>query len=55
MNTILVIWTVVAMQNGYRERDWRPIGVFATPASCEKAAKELVLDASKYRCVSVGL
>lgn len=57
MNTLLVAWTLVGV-TGYpsfiEKYDWRPIGEFATPAHCERAAAQLVLNPKQYRCVSTG-
>jgi hypothetical protein len=61
MTYILMIWTVVAMNNGYAKSDWRPLGEFhyednrignKTPKEmCEAAAKELGIKSTDYRCV----
>jgi hypothetical protein len=63
MTYILMIWTVVAMNNGYVKSDWRPLGEFhyedgrigenkKTPLQmCEAAAKELAIKSTAYRCV----
>ena len=61
MTYILMIWTVVAMNNGYVKSDWRSLGEFyyedgrigkKTPKEmCEAAAKELGIKSTDYRCV----
>jgi hypothetical protein len=52
---ILVIWTVVGsagtQYSVHREKDWRPIGEFQTVASCEEAARVLVIKPEHFRCL----
>lgn len=60
MNTILFLWTVVACgSNQYTPcaktmHDWRPMGVFASPADCQRAAAELALKTGRFRCIQTG-
>lgn len=58
MTSILMIWTVVATAGTsysvYKEFDWRPLGEFKTPADCQRAAAELVLNPKNFRCISTG-
>ena len=52
MNYILVIFTVVAMAGGYRERDWRPISEFKNEAACVHAARQMDMrGADRFRCL----
>jgi hypothetical protein len=48
---ILMIWTVVAMNNGYVKSDWRPLGEFHSQQLCENAAREMGIKSTEYRCV----
>lgn len=60
MNTILFLWTVVATQAKgsvaptHQIHDWRPMGVFASPADCQRAAAELALKTGQFRCIQTG-
>jgi hypothetical protein len=67
MEYILVIWTIVASAgnqfNTHDKYDWRPIGVFQKDTTqgfnggasglerCEEAARQLNINADRYRCV----
>lgn len=60
MSYVLMYWTVVAAGgvNEYnRVYDWRPLATFVAyvgaPAEprCHEAARQLNLDAKRYRCV----
>jgi hypothetical protein len=51
MTYILMIWTVVAMNNGYVKSDWRPIGEFHSQQLCENAARAMDIMSTNYRCV----
>jgi hypothetical protein len=61
MTYILMIWTVVAMNNHDIKYDWRPLGEFHMEGGrmnkktalqmCEEAARELGPKTENYRCV----
>ena len=46
----LIIWTVVATNNSYALRDWRPLAQFETVALCEEAVRSMNLQ-DRYRCL----
>lgn len=50
---LLVIWTAVALSNGYytKATDWRPVGVFATEADCNEAARTMGQKPNEWRCL----
>lgn len=58
MSTILFMWALVGYAGTqfsvHPKYEWRPMGEFATVADCQRAAHELVIDTSKFRCVSTG-
>lgn len=54
--SILVIWTLVGFagtQMSLHEKyDWRPIGEFTSPISCQNAAKQLGISVDRFRCLN---
>lgn len=48
--TILYIWTLVAMNPGYKEFDWREAGVYPSPQACHAAAASLNVTKT-HRCI----
>ena len=63
MAYILVFWTVVGYagagtqytRDWQKEYDWRPIGEFRTIEYCQKAAADLAIPVSRYRCIQTGV
>lgn len=56
MYTLLIIYTIVGSisvgSNSKYAFDWRPMGVFESPAACEKARESLGTEAKeRARCL----
>jgi hypothetical protein len=52
MNTILIVWAIVAGDRHLAHRAWKPLGEFSSVAACNEAARQLgYADNDKYRCV----
>lgn len=53
MNTILIVWAIVAGDRHLAYRDWKPLGEFSSVAACHEAARQLgYINNDKYRCVT---
>ncbi len=48
----LMFWAVVAATGNAAVHEWRPLGEFASPADCDRAAKRLGLE--RFQCVETG-
>ena len=61
MSTILFYWSLVGFacygkdcwshQSRY---EWKPMAEFASPADCQRAAKQLSLEDKRYICIAKG-
>jgi hypothetical protein len=50
MTYILVLWTVIATNRDYANKDWRPVAEFQSLVLCEQAVANLNIK-DRSRCI----